>query len=52
MGNDNWLYTRKRIKGMLSGMDCGSADDEFVTEADPDAPFRQGKRLAPEDYVS
>ncbi|ORY75418.1 nuclear pore protein 84/107 [Protomyces lactucae-debilis] len=45
---NRWFYTKEHLLNRKR-MGKLSQDDGTVTELDPDAPYRQGKKLAPED---
>jgi nuclear pore complex protein Nup107 len=47
---NRWFYTKDHIQ-RKKRMGKVREEDSIVTELDPDAPHRQGKRLAPEDDV-
>lgn len=46
-----WVYTRKYIESVKTGLVNQKKNHNIVTEADPDAPFRQSKNLSFEDIV-
>ncbi|CCG81566.1 Nucleoporin nup107 [Taphrina deformans PYCC 5710] len=46
--SNGWFYTREHIKGRQRSS-LITENDKIVTELDPDAPVRQGRRLVEED---